>query len=145
MEMEDHCFRIDRLCDDDSHLIAFFRSDSQVYFILSVVIAALILYRHQSNIARLIQEPKISGGPKSIWMWIYNHLKRYSECSKTVGYKAPGILGVKVSLMQFGLLRSFLESRLDGPFFFCPLSSSSSSDRLFRPKSHLFHPFEELV
>jgi glycerol-3-phosphate acyltransferase PlsY len=36
-------------------LIAFFRSDSQAYFILSVVIAALILYRHQSNIARLLQ------------------------------------------------------------------------------------------
>jgi len=35
-------------------LIAFFRSDSQAYFILSVVIAALILYRHQSNIARLL-------------------------------------------------------------------------------------------
>jgi glycerol-3-phosphate acyltransferase PlsY len=36
-------------------LIAFFRSDSQAYFILSVVIAALILYRHQSNISRLLQ------------------------------------------------------------------------------------------
>jgi len=36
-------------------LIAFFRSDSQVYFILSVIIAALIIYRHQSNIARLLQ------------------------------------------------------------------------------------------
>ena len=36
-------------------LIAFFRSDSQAYFILSVMIAALILYRHQSNIARLLQ------------------------------------------------------------------------------------------
>ncbi len=36
-------------------LIAFFRSDSQVYFILSVVIAALILFRHQSNIARILQ------------------------------------------------------------------------------------------
>jgi glycerol-3-phosphate acyltransferase PlsY len=35
-------------------LIAFFRSDSQAYFILSVVIAALILYRHQSNIGRLL-------------------------------------------------------------------------------------------
>ena len=35
-------------------LISFFRSDSQAYFILSVVIAALILYRHQSNIARLL-------------------------------------------------------------------------------------------
>ena len=35
-------------------LIAFFRSDSQAYFILSVIIAALILYRHQSNIARLL-------------------------------------------------------------------------------------------
>ncbi len=36
-------------------LIAFFRSDSQAYFILSVIIAALILYRHQSNISRLFQ------------------------------------------------------------------------------------------
>ncbi len=36
-------------------LIAFFRSDSQAYFILSVFIAALILYRHQSNISRLLQ------------------------------------------------------------------------------------------
>ncbi len=36
-------------------LIAYFRSDSQAYFILSVLIAALILYRHQSNIARLLQ------------------------------------------------------------------------------------------
>jgi glycerol-3-phosphate acyltransferase PlsY len=36
-------------------LVAFFRSDSQAYFILSVMIAALILYRHQSNIARLLQ------------------------------------------------------------------------------------------
>jgi glycerol-3-phosphate acyltransferase PlsY len=36
-------------------LIAFFRSDSQAYFILSVIIAALVLYRHQSNIARLLQ------------------------------------------------------------------------------------------
>jgi glycerol-3-phosphate acyltransferase PlsY len=36
-------------------LIAFFRSDSQAYFILSVMIAALILYRHQSNISRLLQ------------------------------------------------------------------------------------------
>jgi glycerol-3-phosphate acyltransferase PlsY len=36
-------------------LIAYFRSDSQVYFVLSVVVAALILYRHQSNIARLLQ------------------------------------------------------------------------------------------
>jgi acyl phosphate:glycerol-3-phosphate acyltransferase len=36
-------------------LIAFFRSDSKTYFILSVIIAALILYRHQSNIARIIQ------------------------------------------------------------------------------------------
>ena len=35
-------------------LIAFFRSDSQAYFILSVIIAALILYRHQSNIGRLL-------------------------------------------------------------------------------------------
>jgi len=36
-------------------LIAFFRSDSQAYFVISVIIAALILYRHQSNIVRLIQ------------------------------------------------------------------------------------------
>jgi glycerol-3-phosphate acyltransferase PlsY len=36
-------------------LIAFFRSDSQAYFIVSVVIAGLILYRHQSNISRLLQ------------------------------------------------------------------------------------------
>ena len=36
-------------------LIAYFRSDSQAYFILSVIIAALILYRHQSNIVRLLQ------------------------------------------------------------------------------------------
>jgi glycerol-3-phosphate acyltransferase PlsY len=36
-------------------LIAFFRSDSQAYFILSVIIAALILYRHQSNISRFFQ------------------------------------------------------------------------------------------
>jgi len=36
-------------------LIAFFRTDSPFYFILSVIIAALILYRHQSNIARLLQ------------------------------------------------------------------------------------------
>ena len=36
-------------------LIAFFRSDSQAYFIVSVMIAALILYRHQSNISRLLQ------------------------------------------------------------------------------------------
>jgi glycerol-3-phosphate acyltransferase PlsY len=36
-------------------LIAFFRSDSQAYFGLSVIIAALILYRHQSNIVRLLE------------------------------------------------------------------------------------------
>ncbi len=36
-------------------LIGFFRSDSQAYFILSVIIAALILYRHQENIVRLLQ------------------------------------------------------------------------------------------
>ena len=35
-------------------LIAFFRSDSQAYFILSVIIAGLVLYRHQSNIGRLL-------------------------------------------------------------------------------------------
>jgi glycerol-3-phosphate acyltransferase PlsY len=42
-------------------LIAFFRSDSQAYFIVSVIIAALILYRHQSNISRLFQ------GTESKW------------------------------------------------------------------------------
>ena len=42
-------------------LIAFFRSDSRAYFILSVIIAALILYRHQSNISRLLQ------GTESKW------------------------------------------------------------------------------
>ncbi len=36
-------------------LIAFFRSDSQAYFIISVIIAALVLYRHQANISRLLQ------------------------------------------------------------------------------------------
>lgn len=36
-------------------LIAYFRSDSKAYFIISVIIAALILYRHQSNISRLLQ------------------------------------------------------------------------------------------
>jgi len=36
-------------------LIAFFRSDSQAYFILSVIIAAVVLYRHQANISRLLQ------------------------------------------------------------------------------------------
>jgi glycerol-3-phosphate acyltransferase PlsY len=36
-------------------LIAFFRSESQAYFVLSVVIAGLILYRHQENISRLLQ------------------------------------------------------------------------------------------
>jgi len=36
-------------------LIAFFRSDSQAYFIISVIMAALILYRHQPNISRLLQ------------------------------------------------------------------------------------------
>lgn len=35
-------------------LIAFFRSDSQSYFVLSVIIAALIIFRHQSNILRLL-------------------------------------------------------------------------------------------
>jgi glycerol-3-phosphate acyltransferase PlsY len=42
-------------------LIAFFRSDSQAYFIVSWVIAGLILYRHQSNISRLLQ------GTESKW------------------------------------------------------------------------------
>jgi glycerol-3-phosphate acyltransferase PlsY len=36
-------------------LLAYIRSDSQAYFIMSIIIAALILYRHQSNIARLLQ------------------------------------------------------------------------------------------
>lgn len=36
-------------------LIAFFRSDSQAYFIISMIIAALVLYRHQTNISRLLQ------------------------------------------------------------------------------------------
>jgi glycerol-3-phosphate acyltransferase PlsY len=42
-------------------LVAFFRSDSQAYFIVSVIMAALILYRHQSNIVRLLQ------GTESKW------------------------------------------------------------------------------
>ena len=36
-------------------LIAFFRDESQAYFIVSVIIAAVILYRHQSNISRVLQ------------------------------------------------------------------------------------------
>jgi glycerol-3-phosphate acyltransferase PlsY len=36
-------------------LIAFFRSDSPAYFIISVIIAAVVLYRHQPNISRLLQ------------------------------------------------------------------------------------------
>ena len=36
-------------------LIAFFRSDSQAYFVLSVIIAGLVIYRHQANISRLLQ------------------------------------------------------------------------------------------
>jgi glycerol-3-phosphate acyltransferase PlsY len=36
-------------------LIAFFRSDSRAYFILSVIIGFLILFRHQPNITRLLQ------------------------------------------------------------------------------------------
>jgi len=36
-------------------LVAFFRSDSQAYFVLSVIIAALVIYRHQSNISRILQ------------------------------------------------------------------------------------------
>jgi len=36
-------------------LIAFFRSDSRAYFILSVFIGTLIIFRHQSNISRLLQ------------------------------------------------------------------------------------------
>ena len=42
-------------------LMAFFRSDSQAYFIVSMIMAALILYRHQSNISRLLQ------GTESKW------------------------------------------------------------------------------
>jgi glycerol-3-phosphate acyltransferase PlsY len=42
-------------------LIAFFRDESQAYFIASVIIAAIILYRHQSNISRLLQ------GTESKW------------------------------------------------------------------------------
>ena len=56
MEMEDHLALGSIVCATTIPiLIAFFRSDSQAYFILSVIIAALILYRHQSNIARLLQ------------------------------------------------------------------------------------------
>ncbi len=36
-------------------LIAFDKTDSQAYFIISVIIAALVLYRHQPNISRLLQ------------------------------------------------------------------------------------------
>ncbi len=36
-------------------LIAFFRDESQAYFTVSVIIAGIILYRHQSNISRLLQ------------------------------------------------------------------------------------------
>jgi glycerol-3-phosphate acyltransferase PlsY len=36
-------------------LIAFFRSNSRAYFILSVIIGFLILFRHQPNIIRLIK------------------------------------------------------------------------------------------
>jgi glycerol-3-phosphate acyltransferase PlsY len=36
-------------------LIAFFRSSSRAYFILSVIIGFLILFRHQPNITRLLQ------------------------------------------------------------------------------------------
>jgi glycerol-3-phosphate acyltransferase PlsY len=36
-------------------LISFFRSDSRAYFVLSVFIGALILFRHQPNISRLLQ------------------------------------------------------------------------------------------
>jgi len=36
-------------------LIAFFRDESQAYFIVSVIVAAVILYRHQSNISRILQ------------------------------------------------------------------------------------------
>jgi len=35
-------------------LLAFFRSDSPAYFVLSLIVAALILYRHQANIERLL-------------------------------------------------------------------------------------------
>jgi len=36
-------------------LIAFFRSDSRTYFVLSLIVCGLILYRHQANISRLFQ------------------------------------------------------------------------------------------
>jgi len=36
-------------------LIAFFRDESKAYFIASMIIAAIILYRHQSNLSRLLQ------------------------------------------------------------------------------------------
>ncbi|MCX8116381.1 MAG: glycerol-3-phosphate 1-O-acyltransferase PlsY [Desulfobacterota bacterium] len=36
-------------------LIAYFRSDSQAYFVMSVIMAGLILFRHQANIGRLLQ------------------------------------------------------------------------------------------
>ncbi len=42
-------------------LIALFRDESQAYFIASGIIAAIILYRHQSNISRLLQ------GTESKW------------------------------------------------------------------------------
>ncbi len=42
-------------------LIAFFRSDSRAYFVLSVLLGTLILFRHQPNISRLLQ------GTESKW------------------------------------------------------------------------------
>src|SRR4030043_442788 len=46
-------------------LIAFFRDESQAYFIASVIIAAVILYRHQSNISRLLQGTESKWTPKA--------------------------------------------------------------------------------
>jgi acyl phosphate:glycerol-3-phosphate acyltransferase len=57
-------------------LIAFFRSDSQSYFIISVIIAALILYRHQSNISRLLQGTESKWKSKSIGESGINDLRK---------------------------------------------------------------------
>jgi len=45
-------------------LIALLRDDSQVYFTMSLIIAALILFRHQANVARLLSgtENRWKGG-----------------------------------------------------------------------------------
>jgi acyl phosphate:glycerol-3-phosphate acyltransferase len=58
-------------------LIAFFRSDSQSYFIASVMIAALILYRHQANISRLLQ------GTENRW--------KTDSAQKTEGKEGSGV------------------------------------------------------